>query len=552
MTQVGEMRTQVVIVGGGVGGVAAALALANLGVRCVVIEPTAWIGGQLTSQAVPPDENRWVESFGSTCAYREFRGLVRSHYRAHESLSAEAAADPLLNPGGGWVSRLCCAPRVAHAVLRGMLAGHESAGRVTVLTGHRLEGAEAEADRVRGVSVRTPTGASLVIWGELFLEASETGDLLELAGIEHRVGAESQGAHGELHGLAAADASCQQPPSWCFAMEHRPGESHVIDRPEGYGELSRWVPVMHDRAWPGPLLSWVIPTHNAEQGAEGVRTLPLVPWPDEPASGAWELWRYRRIVRGASHTDGRPEVCLVNWVQMDDWRVPMLTVPRPDRERAYARCRQLSRCLLYWMQTEAPRHDGGVGYPGLRLRGDELGTADGFAMAPYIREPRRLEAVRMLHEGDIGSMQRGHLGAGVNGVPAEGRCEPFADAAAIGHYHIDLHPTPTGRNSVYVEAAPFQIPLRSLVPVRAGNVLAAGKCLGVTHIANGATRMHAVEWSVGEAAGVAAAVALRAGGPVQALGGCGPAGRALAAEVRGLLASRGAPTAWPWDPPVEP
>lgn len=272
----------------------------------------------------------------------------------------------------------------------------------------------------------------------------------------------------------------------------------------------------------------------------------MVPWPDEPEDGAWELWRYRRIVDSAAHTDGRPDVCLVNWVQMDDWREPVLQHDRADHDRLYRNARQLSACLLHWMQTEAPRHDGGLGYPGLVLRGVELGTSDGFAMMPYIREPRRMDALRMLTESDIGSDQRGHLDAGVGGTPAEGRCEVFSDAVAIGHYHIDLHPTPTGRNSVYVESAPFQIPLRSLVPVRCRNVLAAGKCLGVTHIVNGATRTHAVEWAIGEAAGAVASECIDRGVEPHQVA----ADETLIDEVRRRLSARGAPTAWPWDPPA--
>ena len=54
-----EQRTEILVVGDGTGGVAAAL-----GCRVVLTEETDWIGGQLTSQAVPPDEHRWIESFG--------------------------------------------------------------------------------------------------------------------------------------------------------------------------------------------------------------------------------------------------------------------------------------------------------------------------------------------------------------------------------------------------------------------------------------------------------------------------------------------------------
>ena len=52
-----ELSTDVLILGGGTGGVAAALAAAGLGKSVILTEETDWVGGQLTSQAVPPDEN---------------------------------------------------------------------------------------------------------------------------------------------------------------------------------------------------------------------------------------------------------------------------------------------------------------------------------------------------------------------------------------------------------------------------------------------------------------------------------------------------------------
>ncbi|SIB81556.1 FAD dependent oxidoreductase [Mycobacteroides abscessus subsp. abscessus] len=63
-----------------------------------------------------------------------------------------------------------------------------------------------------------------------------------------------------------------------------------------------------------------------------------------------------------------------------------------ERKKHLEGARQLSLSLLYWMQTEAPRPDGGQGYKGLRLRPDVTGTDDGLAMYPYIRESRRIKA----------------------------------------------------------------------------------------------------------------------------------------------------------------
>ena len=56
-----ELEADVVVVGGGTGGFAATLAAARNGRRVILTEETDWIGGQLTQQAVPPDEHPWIE-----------------------------------------------------------------------------------------------------------------------------------------------------------------------------------------------------------------------------------------------------------------------------------------------------------------------------------------------------------------------------------------------------------------------------------------------------------------------------------------------------------
>src|SRR5947209_2434778 len=112
-----ELASDLVIVGGGVGGCAAALAACRNGLRVVMTEETDWIGGQLTQQAVPPDEHRYIEQFGCTRSYRDFRERVRDYYRRNYPLTAEARARWNLNPGSGGVSPLCHEPRVALAVL---------------------------------------------------------------------------------------------------------------------------------------------------------------------------------------------------------------------------------------------------------------------------------------------------------------------------------------------------------------------------------------------------------------------------------------------------
>ena len=66
-----EYSTDVVIVGGGLGGCAAAIAALRNGLKVVMTEATDWIGGQLTSQGVPPDERYLIETTGANRSYRE-------------------------------------------------------------------------------------------------------------------------------------------------------------------------------------------------------------------------------------------------------------------------------------------------------------------------------------------------------------------------------------------------------------------------------------------------------------------------------------------------
>jgi hypothetical protein len=157
----------------------------------------------------------------------------------------------------------------------------------------------------------------------------------------------------------------------------------------------------------------------------------------------------------------------------------------------------LSLSFLYWLQTEAPRPDGGAGYPGLRLRPDVLGTADGLAKRPYIRESRRIRAVTTVVEQDLAAEVRGARG------PVE-----RDDAVGVGCYRIDLHPSTGGDPYIDVAAWPFQIPLGALLPVRVRNLLPAAKNVGTTHITNGCFRLHPVEWNIGEVAGLLAASCL--------------------------------------------
>jgi NADPH-dependent 2,4-dienoyl-CoA reductase/sulfur reductase-like enzyme len=85
------MHSDVLIVGGGLGGIAAALSALRAGRSVILTEEFDWLGGQLTSQAVPPDEHTWVEQFGVTASYRALREGIRDYYWRHYPLRPDSA-----------------------------------------------------------------------------------------------------------------------------------------------------------------------------------------------------------------------------------------------------------------------------------------------------------------------------------------------------------------------------------------------------------------------------------------------------------------------------
>ncbi len=513
-------RVDIAVIGGGVGGCAAALAAADLGLDVALTEETDWIGGQLTSQAVPPDEHPWIEMFGATRRYRAFRDGVRAYYRAHTPLTAAARANHRLNPGNGGVSRLCHDPRIALAVLQEMMAPHLLSGRIRVLLRHRPAGVVMRGDSVAAIDLSDlDEDREVSLQARHFLDATELGELLPMAGAEYVQGAESSAETGEPHAPLVADPGNQQGFTACFALEHREGEDHTIGRPADYAFWRDFRPPF----WPGPLLGWQSPDPRSLRAVDrGLFSAP----------GRYSLWQYRRILDEANFAPGAVggAVTLVNWPQNDYWLGPLCGVPPEEAARHIARAKTLSLSLLYWLQTDAPRPDGGTGYPGLRLRSDVVGgTGDGLAKAPYIRESRRIRAEFTVCEQHVSSAAR-----------PDGP-EHFPDSVGVGCYRIDLHPSTGGDNYIDIGAWPFQIPLGSLLPVRLENVTPACKNIGVTHITQGCYRLHPVEWNIGEAAGLLAAFSLRRDVRPRQVRAQEP----LLTEFQDLLRSQGVELQWP-------
>jgi hypothetical protein len=522
------LGADILIAGGGLGGCAAALSALRAGRRVILTEETDWIGGQLTQQGVPPDEHQWIETHGATRTYRELRQGIRAYYRRHYPLTADARARADLNPGQGLVSRLCHEPRVALAVLESMLAPFVSGGRLTLLLRHQAIEADADGDRVRAVAlVDRVTGRRVTVEAPFVVDATELGDLLPLTGTEFVTGAEARSETGEPHAAERPDPDNQQAFTCCLAMDYVPGEDHTIDRPREYAMWRAFVPALRP-PWPGRLLDLTY-THPRSRQPRTLGFNPEGPTPGAPVN----LWTYRRIAAKASFEPGAyaGDISLMNWPQNDYMRGNLVGVGEREAARHIESAKLLSLSVLYWLQTEAPRPDGGMGWRGLRLRPDVLGTADGLAKYPYVREARRIRAVFTALEQHVTAEGRA---PGARGTA-------FVDSVGVGSYAVDLHPSSAGDNYIDFASVPFQIPLGSLLPVRVDNLIPAAKNIGVTHVTGGCYRLHPIEWNIGEAAGALAAFALDRGTMPRAV----RESPSLLQEFQARLRSMGIELAWP-------
>ncbi|MEQ8218537.1 MAG: FAD-dependent oxidoreductase [Arenibacter sp.] len=531
------LKADLVIIGGGTGGCATALGALRNGLTVIMTEETDWIGGQLTQQGVPPDEHKWINDFGATALYREFRKKVRSYYHDNYPIKQQFADNERFNPGNASVSEISHEPKVSLRVLETMFDPYISAGKLVLLKETAAMEAVVLGNRVQSVSVKTlPGGAIRNLEAPYFADATELGDLLPMTGTEYVCGAEAKSDTGELHASEMADPTNNQAFTVCFALDYRPKEDWTIDKPEEYGFWRDYRPEMK-KPWAGKLL---------ELNYSNPRTLQPKNLGFDPRGNSLgevlNLWNYRRILAKDNFKEGflSGDITLVNYPQNDYFLGNVVDVSYEELKYHIDRAKQLSLSLLYWLQTEAPRADGGKGWPGIRLRPDVMGTTDGLAKYPYIREARRIKPLFRITEHHVGKTQR----ASIQGVSeTEARAKDFEDSVGIGYYHIDLHPSSGGDNYIDFASLPFQIPLGALIPQRMENIFPVNKNIGTTHLTNGCYRLHPVEWSIGEAIGMFVPFLMETGRSPQEV----YKDVAAVRKFQSLIRSQGVDTHWPYE-----
>ena len=90
-------------------------------------------------------------------------------------------------------------------------------------------------------------------------------------------------------------------------------------------------------------------------------------------------------------------------------------------------------------------------------------------------------------------------------------CKKFDDTICKGHYIIDIH-DPQGRKKAIggiLKGDYYDIPYGCLLPQNTNNLLVAGRCISVDHVARSSTRIQGTCVMTGQAAGTAAALSIK-------------------------------------------
>lgn len=468
----------ILIAGGGLGGVAAAIRAAAMGCTVLLIDENKWLGGQVTSQGVSAlDEHMLIDTFGGTSLYYNFRDRIKKYYRKNYKLSEKGLKAKHFNPGcSDRKRRLAFEPLAGVRVIYNMLAPAIKANRIKVIKPAKVIKLYKRDDSITGAVIKDlQSNEETRVEAYIFIDCTELGDLLPLAGIPYTKGVESFAQTHEPSAPKESIPDACQAINYTFVLEKKPSTVNTIPKPNGYEEVRK----------------------KHRFSLCGMKMF-------EHRSGSTSFWTYRRIIDSANfQKSSMPnDISLVNCA-CTDYKEDSIIDKRGDviKQHLYL-AKRLALCYLYWIQTEAPRDGGGKGYPEFKLRKDLMGTRDGLAQYPYIRESRRIRGLRTVKEDDIVA----------NYNNKNNRARMFHDSIGVGWYdYIDIHwcCNTKRRHGSGQRLLPFQIPMGIVLTNTIDNFIAGAKNVATTHITNGVFRLHPVEWNIGESVGVLGAYAIK-------------------------------------------
>lgn len=474
---------EVLVYGATPGGIGAAIAAARRGRKSLLIEPSAFIGGMMTS-GLGRTDIRSLDSSGQI--FREFTARVVQHYAGTYGPESEQVRQ--CNRG------LWFEPSVARKVLWEML---KSEANVTVRCSCEIESVRVEAGRLRAVRVRSVGGAdAMVVEADVFIDATYEGDLAAMAGVPYVIGREARDEWNEEYagklymdyhpskevfpGSTGEGDDRVQAYNFRLCLTTDPGNRVPISKPAKYRRAD-YVSLIAD---------------VAAGRVQSIRdVLNILPVPN----GKTDCNNHHYAL------------CSTDLPEENG------TYPEGDRQTRAAivqRHRDYIQGLLWFLQNDAGLPDafreeaGRWGYAA-----DEFIETEHFPPQIYVREARRICGEYTFTENDA------RLAPGLERAPIH------FDSIAVGDYQIDSHATrkreTAGRDRAlegFLGLAwlteVYQIPYSVMVPQKIDGLLVP-VAISATHMGFGTIRMEPCWMQLGFAAGLAADLSIAARIPVR-------------------------------------
>lgn len=323
-----DIKTEILIVGGGTSGVCAALQAVRMGRKVVLVEETPWLGGMMTAAGVAAIDGNHMLPSG---LWGEFRDFLYLHYGGAQSLAT------------GWVSHTMFEPSVGNKILKKLVRQEKN---ILTYHGYWVDRLIKEENRITGAEFVNDDKERMKISAGITIEATECGDVIALAGCDYTVGRESSAETGEKEAPERADDIIQDLTYVAILKDYGTGMKMTIEPPAEYDpELFRDC-----------------------CSAEEVK-------PTEKIINSQKMLEYGRLPK---------RKYMLNWPgHGNDYHVNVLNMSHDERIEALKAAKKHTLGMVYYIQTE-------LGYSFLGLADDEYDTDDKLPYIPYHRESRRI------------------------------------------------------------------------------------------------------------------------------------------------------------------
>ena len=334
------LETDVLVIGGGASGVAAALSSARQGVKTYLLEEGPWLGGMLTAAGVSAVDGNAKLPSG---IWGEFRDSLINRYGSKKALRT------------GWVSNHLFEPSVGNQIFQNMIKNE------TFLEPFFGTEVIAIEKRERGWKIKfNSSSQTFTLFAKIVIDATELGDIAARVGAAYDVGMDSRKTHGEDIAPIEENDVIQDMTYVMILKDH--AKDMTIEKPQDYDPEVFYCASESDQCKIGDKMN---------------RTL----WPKD------SLLSYGRLPKGK---------VMINWpINGNDYYVNVIEQTSEERQQSFEKAKLKSLQFLYYLQSE-------LGFNTYGLVADEFPTDDGFPLIPYHRESRRIHGITTLTVNHIG------------------------------------------------------------------------------------------------------------------------------------------------------